>query len=534
MLSEAVRKTFLGLIEANKATRAPAGLSHLCVGLKCGGSDGFSGISANPAIGHTADLLAALGGRTILSEFPELCGVEQNLINRSTHKEISRRFAELMRAYEARARSVGSGFEMNPSPGNIRDGLITDAMKSAGAAKKGGTSPVTAVLDYTEPSTVPGLNLQCTPGNDVECVTAQVGAGANVVLFTTGLGTPTGNPIAPVVKLSTNSALAQRMSDIIDIDTGGIVSGEATIEQMGETILEYVIQVASGEAHTEGRTERSGRFHSLEERRLALNDPDTGSRSFRLDGKIAVVTGGGSGIGRAIALRFAAHGATLRVLDMNDKDADETCQQITAAGGRASAHRCDVTSQDEVKSIFGELFRSEHLHILVNNAGVSHVGSLETTTEADFDRIFRVNVKGYYNCMLASVVCMRANGGVILNMASIAGSAGISDRFAYSMSKGAVIAMTYSVAKDYLAHNIRCNCISPARVHTPFVDGYLKNNYRGREQEMFEKLSKSQPIGRMAEPEEVASLALFLCSDEASFITGVDYPLDGGFCNLRG
>jgi altronate hydrolase len=249
MLSEAVRKTFLGLIEANKATRAPAGLSHLCVGLKCGGSDGFSGISANPAIGHTADLLAALGGRTILSEFPELCGVEQNLINRSTHKEISRRFAELMRAYEARARSVGSGFEMNPSPGNIRDGLITDAMKSAGAAKKGGTSPVTAVLDYTEPSTVPGLNLQCTPGNDVECVTAQVGAGANVVLFTTGLGTPTGSPIAPVVKLSTNSALAQRMSDIIDIDTGGIVSGEATIEQMGETILEYVIQVASGEAH---------------------------------------------------------------------------------------------------------------------------------------------------------------------------------------------------------------------------------------------------------------------------------------------
>jgi len=230
------------------------------VGLKCGGSDGFSGISANPAIGHTADLLAALGGRTILSEFPELCGVEQNLIDRSTHKEISRRFAELMRAYEARARSVGSGFEMNPSPGNIRDGLITDAMKSAGAAKKGGTSPVTAVLDYTEPSTVPGLNLQCTPGNDVECVTAQVGAGANVVLFTTGLGTPTGNPIAPVVKLSTNSVLAQRMSDIIDIDTGGIVSGEATIEQMGETILEYVIQVASGEAHTKAELKGQADF----------------------------------------------------------------------------------------------------------------------------------------------------------------------------------------------------------------------------------------------------------------------------------
>src|SRR6202011_5828394 len=249
MMSDAIRQTFLGLVQANKAQRTAAPLADLCVGLKCGGSDGFSGISANPAIGHTADLLAALGGRTILSEFPELCGVEQELIDRGKNPAVGSRFIQLMRDYAARAAAVGSGFEMNPSPGNMRDGLITDAMKSAGAAKKGGTSPVTAVLDYTEPSTVPGLNLQCTPGNDVECVTAQVGAGANVVLFTTGLGTPTGNPITPVVKLSTNSVLAQRMSDIIDINTGGIVSGEATIEQMGETILEYVIQVASGEAH---------------------------------------------------------------------------------------------------------------------------------------------------------------------------------------------------------------------------------------------------------------------------------------------
>jgi altronate hydrolase len=260
MLSDAIRKTFLGLIEANKARRSPAGLSHLCVGLKCGGSDGFSGISANPAIGHTADLLAAVGGRTILSEFPELCGVEQELINRSTRKETSDRFAQLMRDYQARAKSVGSGFEMNPSPGNIRDGLITDAMKSAGAAKKGGKSPVTAVLDYPEPSTVPGLNLQCTPGNDVECVTAQVGAGANVVLFTTGLGTPTGNPITPVVKLSTNSTLAQRMEDIIDVDTSGIIAGETTIEQMGETILEYVIRVASGEARTKAELKGQADF----------------------------------------------------------------------------------------------------------------------------------------------------------------------------------------------------------------------------------------------------------------------------------
>jgi len=250
MMSAAIRQTFLGLVEGNKAQRTPAPLSNLCVGLKCGGSDGFSGLSANPAIGHTADLLAALGGRTILSEFPELCGVEQELINRGRSKEVGNRFIQLMRDYAARAAAVRSGFDMNPSPGNMRDGLLTDAMKSAGAAKKGGTSPVTAVLDYPEYSTEPGLNLQCTPGNDVECVTAQVGAGASVVLFTTGLGTPTGNPIAPVVKLSTNSDLAQRMHDIIDIDTGSVVAAEQTIEQMGGAVLDLVIEVASGEVRT--------------------------------------------------------------------------------------------------------------------------------------------------------------------------------------------------------------------------------------------------------------------------------------------
>lgn len=250
MLTEAIRKTFLGLMEANECRRTSAPLSSLCLGLKCGGSDGFSGLSANPAIGYTSDLLVTLGGRSILSEFPELCGVEQELINRCVSKEVADRFIHLMKSYGARAKALGSGFEMNPSPGNIRDGLLTDAMKSAGAAKKGGNSPVTAVLDYPEYSTSPGLNLQCTPGNDVECVTAQVGTGANVVLFTTGLGTPTGNPIAPVVKLSTNSVLSQRMPDIIDIDTGGIISGGKTIEQMGEEILESVLQVASGQMRT--------------------------------------------------------------------------------------------------------------------------------------------------------------------------------------------------------------------------------------------------------------------------------------------
>jgi altronate hydrolase len=247
MVEQAMRKTLAGLIQANENTRQPAPLNKLTIGLECGGSDGFSGISANPAIGYTSDLLVALGGSVILAEFPELCGVEQNLIDRCVQEEDADRFVNLVRTYAQRAEEAGSGFDMNPSPGNIKDGLITDAIKSAGAAKKGGTSPVVDVLDYPEKVTQPGLNLLCTPGNDVESTTAEVGSGANVVLFTTGLGTPTGNPIVPVVKIATNTNLYNKMSDIIDLNTGTIIEGEETIEQAGARILDYVIQVASGE-----------------------------------------------------------------------------------------------------------------------------------------------------------------------------------------------------------------------------------------------------------------------------------------------
>lgn len=246
-IAEAVKKTFVGLAKANEIKREPAPLNKLCLGLECGGSDGFSGISANPALGYTSDLLVALGGTTILSEFPELNGVEQELINRCVDEEIAKKFANLMQDYAQRAVAVGSGFDMNPSPGNIKDGLITDAMKSAGAAKKGGTSPVTDVLDYTEQATKPGLNLLCTPGNDVESTTGLAGSGANLIVFTTGLGTPTGNPITPTVKLSSNTMLARRMPDLIDVDAGAIISGEDSIESKGEELLEYLIAVASGE-----------------------------------------------------------------------------------------------------------------------------------------------------------------------------------------------------------------------------------------------------------------------------------------------
>jgi altronate hydrolase len=247
LITEAIRKTFLGLIEINKLERKPATLDKLVIGVKCGGSDGFSGISANPAVGYCSDLLVALGGTVLLAEFPELCGAEQELIDRTKNEATAKKFIHLMRSYSEAATNVGSGFHMNPSPGNIKDGLITDAIKSTGAAKKGGTSPVEDVLDYTEPATKPGLNLVCTPGNDVEATTGKAASGATLILFTTGLGTPTGNPVCPTIKIATNTALVKRMGDIIDIDTGLIIEGERTIEQMGEEILEYCIKAASGE-----------------------------------------------------------------------------------------------------------------------------------------------------------------------------------------------------------------------------------------------------------------------------------------------
>ncbi|WP_426671147.1 UxaA family hydrolase [Mucilaginibacter sp. McL0603] len=247
LLQEALKQTFAGLAEANQNERKPAPLSKLCIGLECGGSDGFSGISANPALGYASDILVSMGGSVILSEFPELCGVEQELSDRCVDEDTAKRFMDLMVTYNARAEQHGSGFYANPSFGNIKDGLITDAIKSAGAAKKGGTSPVTAVLDYPEKVSKSGLNLLCTPGSDVESTTAEVGSGANIVLFTTGLGTPTGNPVAPVIKLSTNTVIYNRMPDIIDINCGTIIEGTETIKQAGERILEYVIKVANGE-----------------------------------------------------------------------------------------------------------------------------------------------------------------------------------------------------------------------------------------------------------------------------------------------
>lgn len=246
MLNTIIADSFTALATANNTSRKPAPLSKLRLGLECGGSDGFSGISANPVLGYVSDVLAALGGTPILSEFPELCGVEQELADRCVNEAKANKFLELMNNYEDAATAAGSGFDMNPSPGNIKDGLITDAMKSAGAAKKGGTSPITDVLDYGEYVSRPGLNLLCTPGNDVESTTGLVGSGANLVVFTTGLGTPTGNPIAPVVKISSNTSLATRMPDIIDLDTGPVITGEKSIETVGEELLNYLIDIASG------------------------------------------------------------------------------------------------------------------------------------------------------------------------------------------------------------------------------------------------------------------------------------------------
>jgi NAD(P)-dependent dehydrogenase (short-subunit alcohol dehydrogenase family) len=255
---------------------------------------------------------------------------------------------------------------------------------------------------------------------------------------------------------------------------------------------------------------------------------------FRLDNKTAVITGGGSGIGKAIALLFSRRGADVYVLDLNEEDGKAVAEEIVHSGGIGVFKKCNVAVQADVKHVIGSIVRDAGaIHILVNNAGIAHVGNLEKTSADDFNRLLEVNVKGVYNCLYETVPVMKKSGGVIVNMASVASSVGIPDRFAYSMTKGAVVGMTLSVAKDYIKDGIRCNSISPGRVHTPFVDGFIAKNYPGQEKEMFEKLSKTQPIGRMAKPEEVANLALYLCSDEAAFVTGCDYPIDGGFIKLN-
>ncbi len=252
---------------------------------------------------------------------------------------------------------------------------------------------------------------------------------------------------------------------------------------------------------------------------------------FSLQNKKAVITGGGSGIGKAIAVLFAQQGAEVHIIELTTESASIAVEEITANGGKVFAHACNVASQKDILAIFKEI---GGIHILVNNAGIAHVGKADNTPEEDFDRVVNVNIKGVYNCLYAAIPQLRiSGGGIIINMASIAALVGIPDRFVYSTTKGAIIAMTLSVAKDYISENIRCNSISPARVHTPFVDGFISKNYPGQEKIMFEKLSKTQPIGRMAKPEEIAALALYLCSDEASFITGCDYPIDGGFVKLN-
>ncbi len=255
---------------------------------------------------------------------------------------------------------------------------------------------------------------------------------------------------------------------------------------------------------------------------------------FKLDKKVAVITGGGSGIGRAVSLLFGQQGASVCILDMDEKGGASVVNEILAQNGQAFFYSCNIAKHEQVQQVIDKIV-SEHetINILVNNAGIAHIGTAENTKEEDFDRLLSVNVKGIYNCLHATLPFMKLKGGVILNLASVASSVGLSERFAYSATKSAVIGMTLSVAKDFLSYNIRCNSVSPGRVHTPFVDGYLQKTYPGKEQEMFEKLSKTQPIGRMAKPEEVAGLILYLCSDEASFITGCDYPIDGGFLKLN-
>lgn len=255
---------------------------------------------------------------------------------------------------------------------------------------------------------------------------------------------------------------------------------------------------------------------------------------FSLKGKTAIITGGASGIGKAIAQKFATQGADVHILELNKEEGNEVVAKINKDGGKAKSYECDISRQEQVRDMVMQISKGKTIDILINNAGIAHVGNVENTTQEDLDRIYQVNIKGVYNCVLAVIPFMKKDGGCIINMASIASVIGLADRFAYSMSKGAALTMTYSIAKDYLEYGIRCNSISPARIHTPFVDGFIAKNYPGKEAEMFDKFSKSQPIGRMGTPEEVAYLAVYLCSDEASFITGTNFPIDGGSIKLNG
>ncbi|TLP71114.1 SDR family NAD(P)-dependent oxidoreductase [Maribacter sp. ACAM166] len=255
--------------------------------------------------------------------------------------------------------------------------------------------------------------------------------------------------------------------------------------------------------------------------------------TFNYNNKTVLITGGGSGIGEALSKQFAMNGANVHILDFNLEMSQKVVEEILSEGHKAEAHSCDVSNQKQVLEVINSIAANNSLDVLINNAGIAHIGNIEHTTEQDMDRLYNVNIKGVYNCISAIIPYMKQKGGSIINMASIASTVGIADRFAYAMTKGAVLTMTYSIAKDYISHNIRCNSISPARVHTPFVDNFINKNYPGQESEMFDKLSKSQPIGRMGQPKEIAALALFLCSDDATFITGTDFPIDGGFIKLN-
>ena len=326
--------------------------------------------------------------------------------------------------------------------------------------KKGGTSPVVDVLDYTEQITIPGLNLLCTPGNDVESTTALAGSGANIILFTTGLGTPTGNPAVPVLKVSSNTSLYNNMADIIDFNTGTIIEGISNIKDCGEKLLNFVLEVASGRVKVCAR--KLGQNDFIPWKRACHFKYSRMNKKFSLKNKTAVITGGGSGIGKSISFTLASQDAFVHVLDNQFESALETINDIKKNNFIGVAHQCDVSNIQEVNQVILEICKTSNIDILINNAGIAHVGNIENCQEEDLDRLYNVNIKGVYNCSKAVIPFMKKNkNGLIINLASIASSVGISDRFAYSMTKGAVLTMTYSIAKDYVKDNIRCNCISP-------------------------------------------------------------------------
>ncbi len=506
---------------ANRAKRTPQPVSHLTVGLQCGGSDGYSGITANPALGYASDLLVRHGGTTILSETPEIYGAEHLLTRRAVTPEVGQKLIDRIKWWEDyTARNQGE-MDNNPSPGNKRGGLTTILEKSLGAVAKGGTAPLSGVYKFAEPITTPGFVYMDSPGYDPASVTGQIASGATMIIFTTGRGSVSGYKPSPCIKLATNTEMYDRMSEDMDLNCGDIITKGVSVAQKGEEIFEMLIRVASGDRIEKRRAWlRRRRIRAMANRRSDVGKART---PMRLQGKTAFLTAAGAGIGQATARAFAAEGARVIATDVNEA----ALEPLKAEG--IEVHPLDVTDPAAIKATAA---RIGAVDILFNCAGFVHHGTILDCDEAAFDFSMTLNVRSQYLVTRAFLPAMlAAGGGSIVNMASAASSIiAAPNRYVYGATKAAVIGMTKSIAADYIGQGIRCNAVCPATVESPSLQDRMKA--QGDYETARAAFVARQPMGRIGQPPEIAALVVFLASDEASFITGQAIAIDGGWTNI--